>query len=82
MTEWVLKEVFEELFYRRVELEGMILKPNMIVPGKKCAMQTGVEEVAERTVKILKRCVPRRCRASRFFPAASPTRKPPPICRR
>ena len=36
----------------------MILKPNMIVPGKKCAKQASVEEVAERTVKVLKRCVP------------------------
>ena len=35
-----------------------MLKPNMIVPGKKCAKQASVEEVAERTVKILKRCVP------------------------
>jgi len=41
-----------------VALEGMILKPNMIVPGKKCAKQNSVEEVAERTVKVLKRHVP------------------------
>src|SRR5271165_7241039 len=36
----------------------MILKPNMIVPGAKCARQASVAEVAERTVAILKRCVP------------------------
>ena len=36
----------------------MILKPNMIVSGKKCAKQAGVEEVAERTIMVLKRCVP------------------------
>jgi len=41
-----------------VKLEGMILKPNMIVPGKKCAKQNSVQEVAERTVKVLKRYVP------------------------
>ncbi len=58
VTEWVLKEVFQELSYQRVVLEGMVLKPNMIVPGKKCTMQAGVDEVAERTVKVLKRCVP------------------------
>ena len=58
VTEWVLKEVFQELYYARVKLEGMMLKPNMIVPGKKCAKQAGVEEVAEATVLVLKRCVP------------------------
>ena len=58
VTEWVLKEVFYALFNQRVDLEGMILKPNMIVPGKKCAKQAGVEEVAERTIKCLKACVP------------------------
>ena len=39
VTDWVLKEVFQQLYYARVALEGMILKPNMIVPGKKCAKQ-------------------------------------------
>ena len=58
VTEWVLKEVFRELYYAGVKLEGIILKPNMIVPGKKCAKQASVEEVAERTVRVLKRCVP------------------------
>jgi fructose-bisphosphate aldolase class I len=58
ITEWVLKEVFQELFYQRVTLEGMVLKPNMVISGKKCAKQASVEEVAERTVKVLKRCVP------------------------
>jgi fructose-bisphosphate aldolase class I len=58
VTEWILKEVFQELFYANVKLEGMILKPNMVVPGKKSAKQNSVAEVAERTVKILKRCVP------------------------
>ena len=37
VTEWVLKETFQELFYNRVALEGMVLKPNMAVPGKKSA---------------------------------------------
>ena len=58
VTSWVLQEVFEALFVADVALEGIILKPNMIVPGKKCAKQNGVQEVAERTVKVLKRHVP------------------------
>lgn len=58
VTELVLKIVFEQLYFQRVKLEGMILKPNMVVPGKKCAKQASVEEVAEKTVRLLKSCVP------------------------
>ena len=58
VTEWVLSEVFEQLFVANVALEGMILKPNMIVSGMKCATQAPVAEVAERTVRVLKRHVP------------------------
>jgi len=58
VTSWVLQEVFSQLFYAGVKLEGMILKPNMIVPGKKCAKQSSIEEVAARTVKVLKQHVP------------------------
>jgi fructose-bisphosphate aldolase class I len=36
----------------------MVLKPNMVISGKKCAKQAGPEEVAEKTLKVLKRCVP------------------------
>ena len=58
VTGGVLQEVFSQLYYAGVALEGMILKPNMIVPGKKAPKQNSVEEVAERTVKLLKRHVP------------------------
>ncbi|HYD87903.1 MAG TPA: class I fructose-bisphosphate aldolase [Vitreimonas sp.] len=58
VTEWVLKEVFQQLYYLNVKLEGIVLKPNMIVPGKKCAKQASVDEVAEKTIKCLKACVP------------------------
>jgi fructose-bisphosphate aldolase class I len=58
VTEWVLKETFLELYYNRVALEGMVLKPNMAVAGKKSPKRAGVEEVAEKTVKLLKGCVP------------------------
>lgn len=58
VTEWVLKETFQQLYYMGVALEGMILKPNMIVPGVKAKKQASVEEVAEQTVRCLKACVP------------------------
>jgi fructose-bisphosphate aldolase class I len=58
VTEWVLKETFQQLYYMNVALEGIVLKPNMIVPGKKAAKQASVDEVAEQTIKCLKACVP------------------------
>src|SRR5215213_584406 len=58
VSEWVLKATFEELYYNRIALEGMVLKPNMAVPGKKSAHKASVEEVAEKTVRLLKACVP------------------------
>jgi fructose-bisphosphate aldolase, class I len=58
VTEFVLKETFQQLYYQRVKLEGMVLKPNMAIAGKKSAKKATVEEVAEKTVKLLKACVP------------------------
>jgi fructose-bisphosphate aldolase, class I len=58
ITEWVLKEVYSQLYYAKVPLEKTVLKPNMVISGKKCVKQAGRQEVAERTVKILKSCVP------------------------
>jgi fructose-bisphosphate aldolase class I len=58
ITEWVLKTLYEELYYARIRLEGTVLKPNMVVPGKKCPKRASVEEVAERTARVLKACVP------------------------
>ena len=58
VTTWVLKETFQELFYNKVELEGIVLKPNMAIAGKKSPKQAGVQEVAEKTVKMLRDCVP------------------------
>ena len=58
VTTWVLKEVFQQLFYAGVVHEGMVLKPNMILPGMKCARQNSVIEVARATVRVLKDCVP------------------------
>jgi fructose-bisphosphate aldolase class I len=58
VTEWVLKETFMQLYHQKVALEGMVLKPNMAVPGKKCAKRASVEEVAEKTVRLMRHCVP------------------------
>ncbi|MBV9524117.1 MAG: fructose-bisphosphate aldolase class I, partial [Alphaproteobacteria bacterium] len=58
VTEFVLKTVFGELYHQRVKLEGIVLKPNMVVAGKKSRNKASVEEVAEKTVRLLKACVP------------------------
>jgi fructose-bisphosphate aldolase class I len=58
VTQRVLNKTFQELRIQRVALEGMILKPNMAVAGKKAKTQAGVTEVAEKTVRMLKNCVP------------------------
>jgi fructose-bisphosphate aldolase class I len=58
VTSRVLNKTFQELRAQRVSLEGMILKPNMAISGKKCARQASVEEVAEKTIRLLKACVP------------------------
>ena len=58
VTQRVLNNTFQELWIQRVALEGMILKPNMAISGKKSPRQASVEEVAEKTVRLLKACVP------------------------
>ena len=58
VTEWTLRTVFRELYDARVSLEGMVLKPNMIIAGQKSARQASPEEVAEKTVRCLKATVP------------------------
>lgn len=58
VTSRVLNKTFQELRVQRVALEGMVLKPNMAISGKKSAKQASVEEVAEKTIRLLKACVP------------------------
>ena len=58
VTELVLRLVFEQLYIARIKLEGMVLKPNMVVPGMKCATQVSDQEIAEKSVRVLKACVP------------------------
>ncbi len=58
VTEEVLRNVFIQLNCQRVHLEGMLLKPNMVVPGLDCLEKVAVEEVADTTVRSLLRTVP------------------------
>jgi len=58
VTDAVLAEVFAQLGLARIHLEGMILKPNMVISGKKCATRATPEQVAAATVRCLKRHVP------------------------
>ncbi len=58
VTEWALQETFSALANQRVVLEEIVLKPSMVVSGSKCAQQAGPQEVAERTLRLLKRTVP------------------------
>jgi fructose-bisphosphate aldolase class I len=58
VTTLTLNTLFGELYAQDVALEGMILKPNMVISGSGCETRAGVDEVAERTVECLKRCVP------------------------
>ena len=58
-TEQVLRTVFNQLYTQRVMLEGMILKPNMVLPGLTCSQRAGVDEVADATVDVLLAIRPR-----------------------
>ena len=58
VTEFTLKTLFDELYAQDVALEGTILKPNMVISGKKCKEQASVAEVAEMTVRCFRQSVP------------------------
>jgi fructose-bisphosphate aldolase, class I len=58
VTSFVLQTVFNQLFEHRIDLEGMVLKPNMVISGKKAANRAPPEQVAEATLRVLKRHVP------------------------
>ena len=58
VTERALHVVFDELRTQRVYLEGMLLKPNMVVPGLKCATQNSADDVADATIRCFRRSVP------------------------
>ncbi|MBO3099024.1 class I fructose-bisphosphate aldolase [Gelidibacter pelagius] len=58
VTEHALKALFEALYYFRVDLQGIILKPNMVLPGKECSDKNSIDEVAAATVKCFLSAVP------------------------
>ena len=58
VTEEVLRTVFAQLYLQEVMLEGIILKPNMVIPGLNCPKQASIEEVADATVQCLRQSVP------------------------
>ncbi|HEV7391016.1 MAG TPA: class I fructose-bisphosphate aldolase, partial [Burkholderiales bacterium] len=58
ITEWTLNSVYDALYLDKVMLEGSVLKPSMVISGKDSAKQASVEEVADRTIRTLKRTVP------------------------
>jgi fructose-bisphosphate aldolase class I len=58
VTEWTLNSVYDALYVNKVLLEGSVLKPSMVISGKDAKQQASVDEVAERTVRVLKRTVP------------------------
>lgn len=58
VTETTLRSIFDELTAQGVALEGMVLKPNMVVPGDSCATSSSPAEVASATIRTLRRTVP------------------------
>jgi fructose-bisphosphate aldolase class I len=58
VTEWTLNAVYQALYVNRVVLEESVLKPSMVISGKDCPVQAKPEEIAQRTVAVLRRCVP------------------------
>ena len=72
VTESVLKDLFFQLYKERVNIEGIILKPNMVLPGLDNAVQNGVDDVAEATVNCLRRCVPAAVAGVAFLSGGQP----------
>jgi fructose-bisphosphate aldolase, class I len=74
VTEETLRNVFIQLNGQRVLLEGMILKPNMVLPGLACSTQESVDEVADATVKTLLRTVPAAVPGVAFLSGGQPSK--------
>jgi fructose-bisphosphate aldolase class I len=72
-TDELLRTVFSELFAQRVMLEGIVLKPNMLLPGLACTRQETVDEVADATVNCFLRAVPAAVPAIAFLSGGQPT---------
>jgi len=67
VSEAVLHAVFDALVRHRVLLEGMVLKPSMVLPGKEHATKASADQVASATLTVLKRCVPAAVRTINFL---------------
>jgi len=76
VTAEVLENVFAQLYAQRVMLEGMILKPNMVLPGLSCPMQEPVEDVSDVTVRSLLRAVPAAVPGIAFLSGGNPVNLP------
>ncbi|PHQ68791.1 MAG: fructose-bisphosphate aldolase class I [Sneathiella sp.] len=74
-TETTLKAVFDELYKQRVVLEQMLLKPNMVVSGKDCPEQAGVDEVASKTLYCFSQTVPTAVPGIVFLSGGQPERQ-------
>jgi fructose-bisphosphate aldolase class I len=72
VTGEVLRTVFSELVVQSVVLEGMVLKPNMVLPGMACTVQSTVDEVADATVNCFLRSVPAAVPAIAFLSGGQP----------
>jgi len=72
ITDEVLRAVFSELFAQRVVVEGMVLKPNMVLPGTACASQPTLDEVADATANCFLRAVPAAVPAIAFLSGGQP----------
>jgi fructose-bisphosphate aldolase class I len=72
VTNEVLRVLFDELFAQRVMLEGIVLKPNMVLPGLTCTNQTTLDEVADATVNCFLRAVPAAVPAIAFLSGGQP----------
>ena len=79
VTQQTLESVFHALYEHQIVLEGMLLKPNMVLSGKDCPQQASVEEVAEATVRCMKRVVPALSLVWCFSQGGKPICKPPNI---
>jgi fructose-bisphosphate aldolase, class I len=73
VTGEVLRTVFDQIYTQRVSLEGMILKPNMVLPGLTCPKQESVDEVADATVRCLLRAVPAAVAGIAFLSGGQPS---------
>ena len=82
VSAWTLNTVFDELFDAGIMLEGIVLKPNMVVPGQRSPARRVPRKSRRRRCAVSGQRCRWRCRASPSFPAASPRKRRPPISRR